>query len=881
MDQQDRQERPSPEDLLEAIKQEESQLQSGRLKIFLGMAAGVGKTYAMLEEAQKLNKSGVDLVVGIVNTHGRIETARLLEGLRIIPEKTIYYKDKEFKELDIDAILKLQPDIVLVDELAHHNTPGSQHTKRWQDVIELLDSGINVYTTLNVQHIESLNDIVKGITDISVRETVPDLMIERASSIQLVDITPDELLERLREGKVYLGEQSQVAIDHFFQKDRLTALREIVLRYAADKVDFDLRKMIIVKEGRIEWRPREKLLVAINHSPHSQKLIRMTRRLSSNLDAPWIAVHVDNGRYLSDKEAEQLTKNINLARDLGAEVITVIDPSVADAIERIASQRGITQIIIGRKPRNRFLAIFKRETNLDRLISKCKDIDIHVIRQETYSISRRKNIPMFAFHNYLLAALYVSVLGVVCGFILSYLDYEVIGIIFLLGIFTLGLFFSKGPIIFASIISALIWDFFFVPPSGKFIISTKEDIAIMIIYILTGLTVGILVDRARGQKGLLVKSEKTTASLYEIVRQLSSNRSTEEILQHIKDHLGKLLNGTVEFVIKRMDGGIVFDGSSKLLADEKERNTAIWSYENGKEAGWSTETLPSAQNLYLPLKADNEVIGLLIFRPDTTKSLDIEEVNFLHTVRQEISNYFVKSFSLEKAREQEYLRKVEQIYNTILNRFSLVFEMSILATRNAIKKLKRKLSKKEHYPEMDDIEASFDIFIKIMNNISAMAQLSETMIPLKKSKHAIGEMIDECCEEMKDILKEHKIEKLIEENLPQINIDFHLMKILLQNLLLNAVEHSKTGTTIKIEAHKANGYILLSVSDEGKGIPEDQLEAIFEKFYRPPEETTPGIGLGLAISKTIAEVHHGTLKAENLPERGARLTLTLPIKEII
>lgn len=869
--------RPNPDELLEAIKQEESLSKAGHLKIFLGMAAGVGKTYAMLEEAQQLKKSGIDIVVGIVETHGREETAVLLKGLQIVPEKTILYKEKEFKELDLDEILKLQPEIVLVDELAHNNTPGSKHAKRWQDVIELLDNGINVYTTLNVQHIESLNDIVKGITNVSVKETVPDLLIEKAASIQLVDITPDELLQRLKEGKVYLGDQSQIAIEHFFQMDRLTALREIVLRYAADKIDYDLRKMMPVKEGKIEWKPREKLLVAINHSPHSQKLIRMTRRLSANMDAPWTAVHVNNNRILSEEETRQLSKNITLARELGAEVITISDPSVADGIERIATQKGITQIVLGRKPRNKFLAFFRGETLLDRLVSKCKDIDIHVIRQETYSASKRKALPTFSATSYLLAGLYVLFLALICRFILSYLDYEVIGVVFLLGILSLGLFFTKGPILFASVIFALLWDFFFVPPSGRFLVSTKEDAAITLIYILTGLTVGILVDRARGQKGLLIKSEKTNASLYEIARTLSSNLTTADILLHIKEHLGKLLEGTFEIAIKEMDDGLNLDDAPPLLTNEKERTAAIWSFENGKEAGWSTETLPSVQNLYLPLNGSNEVMGLLIFRPQKDRALTIDEKNFLYTVCQQLSNFFERAFTGERSKQQEYLRKVEQIYNTILNRFSMVFDMSILTTRNALKKLKKKLKSIGDFPEMEDIESSFEIFIKIMNNISAMAQLSETMVPLKKSKHEIKEVVDDCCEDAKELTKDHKIEKIVQERLPPIYIDYHLIQILLQNLILNAIEHAPAGTTIQVEAKIWGSQILLSVSDQGKGIPEDQLEAIFEKFYRPPEETSPGIGLGLAISKTIAEVHRGTLKAENLEEGGAKLTLTLPL----
>ncbi len=879
-------ERPAPEKFLEAVKLEE-QAKTGQLKIFIGMAAGVGKTYAMLEEAQKLKAQGVDVVAGIINTHGRVETEKLLQGLPAIPEKALIYKDKEFKELDTDAIINRHPEIVLVDELAHHNIPGSKHAKRWQDVIEILDNGINVYSTLNVQHIESLNDIVKGITEVAVRETVPDLILEKASSIQLVDLTPDGLLQRLKEGKVYIGDQSQMAIDHFFQKDRLTALREMVLRYAADKIDFDLRKMIPVKEGVIEWKPREKLLVAVNHNPHAQKLVRITRRLAVAMDASWLAVYIDNGAVFSEKDNQQLSKNLALARDLGAEVVTLHDSDIALGLKRIATQRGVTQIILGREPVN-FLSVFQPTSLLDRLVKECKDIDIHVIRQEKYPISYRKKFSPLSINkrllDYLTIILSVCLISIGCWFSLPFMGYKAAGLIFILGILSLSLFFNKGPILFASMLYALVWKFFFTPPYEKHDLSSKEDIGIMVLYLLTGLTIGILTDRERKQKELLLESEKTTSILYEIARNLSSNLSMEENLNFIKERLSKLLDGSCEFAIKQIDNGILLDDSLKLVTSEKEKSAAIWAFENGKEAGWSTDTLPSVQNLYLPLKGLHEVMGLLIYKPLTKRMITVEERNFLYTVCQQLSNYLERSFTIEKTKQQEYLSRVEQIYNTILNRFSLVFEVSILSTRNSIKKLKKKLTAlhhKERFREIEDIDNAFDIFTKIMNNISAMTQLSETMVPMRKSRQPIHKVIEECCHEAEDYSKEHKIEKMIEDNLPLISIDYHLMQILLQNLLMNAIEHASSGTLILVEARRSNGYLMISVSDEGKGIPENELDAIFEKFYRSPDETTPGIGLGLAIAKTIAEIHHGTLKAENLPVRGARFTLTLPIKEML
>lgn len=376
--------RPNPDKLLQAVQQSERSDDKGCLKIFLGMAAGVGKTYAMLEAAQKLRLHGVDVVIGVVNTHGRAETAALTKGLKTIPLQKVNYKGSVFEELNLDEILKTKPQLVLIDELAHSNIPGVMHAKRWQDVVTILNNGIDIYTTLNVQHIESLKEFIESITGISIRETVPDSIIESANFFELIDITPGELLERLKQGKVYLGDMPEIAARNFFKEDRLTALREILLRYAAEKIDHDLHSMVSTASRAIGWKHREKLLVAINHLIHAQKLIRTTRRLAFNLNAPWIALHVDNGEAINSFDREILSKNLSMARDLGAEVVVIEDANVADTITRLARQHGVTQVIIG-QPANRFsLATLFGYTLLDQLTKSHSDFDIHIVRKAAY-----------------------------------------------------------------------------------------------------------------------------------------------------------------------------------------------------------------------------------------------------------------------------------------------------------------------------------------------------------------------------------------------------------------------------------------------------------------------------------------------------------------
>lgn len=871
--------RPNPEELLANIKEAELQSEKGHLKIFLGMAAGVGKTYSMLKEAHRLKELGVDVVVGIIDTHGRPETALLLEGLKIIPEKEMDYKGRLFKELDLERILTIHPECVLIDELAHNNVPGAKHAKRWQDVQELLDNGINVYTTLNVQHIESLNDIVRSITEVNVRETVPDLLIEKADSIRLVDLTPEELLQRLVEGKVYLGEQSQVAIDHFFQINRLTALREVVLRFVADKVDLDLQKMLPVKEGVIEWRPREKLLVAVSSSPHSQKLIRTARRLAATMDASWLAVHVNDGRELSQQESEQLARNIRLARDLGAELVSVSDPKIAQGIKRVATQRGVTQIILGRPPKNPILGFFSAKSLLETLAEECKDIDIHVIRQEkhaAYFTRRSFAIPSLKRGwDYLAATLWIIFLTVINLFLVPFIGVEVVGIVYFLGILGLSLFFNKGPILFGAVLSALVWDLGFISPEGSVIMARHEDAALLALYLLTAITTGILVERAFEHRELLAKSEMTTLALYEIVHTLSGNITQEEAFAFVKEHLNKSLSGFYELLIKRMDDGLILKDPEHLLTTEHEHSAAIWCFENGKEAGWSSDTLPSAQNLYIPLKGLHEMVGVLVFRSKSGRFPTVEEKQFIYVVCQQVAAFIERGFAAEKSKQHDQLKQLEKIHRTILYRFSKAFEAPIEKMKRALEHFHAPLMKKS-LPEIAELESSFQSMQEIVLNVGSMAQLSEGMVPLRKELHDLREFIHACCLNEDKIAEGHPIDIITEEALPPISFDYCLLQILFHNLFLNAVEHSPPGGRIEVEAKESNGLYVLSITDEGKGVEEDQLEQIFEPFYRSPQETSPGVGLGLAIAKTIALSHQATLKVENVPGKGARFSLYLP-----
>lgn len=878
--------RITPEELLESIQKEASQQQQGKLKIFLGMAAGVGKTYAMLEAAQRLKQNGSDVVIGVVSTHGRKDTERLTANLPIIPEKKIIYKDSSFSEMDIDAILARKPQIVLVDELAHTNIPGSRHPKRWQDVMEILDHGIDVYTTLNVQHIESLKDLVEKITGITIRETIPDRVIETAAHIELIDLTPGELRQRLKDGKVYLGNQSRTAAENFFQEDRLTALREIVLRYAAEKIDHDLKEMVSTVQRPEAWKTRERLLVAVSHSPHSQKLIRITRRLAFNLDAPWLAVHVNTGQVLTPEDQEMLSKNLALARDLGAEVITTDGINLVQAIERLVRLKSVTQIIIGRSPTHWLFDCFRQNSLINSLANECSDIDLHVIRQTMSTKPYRKkwNLPRISSHlsSYFYVVFLVALITLASAFFLPYIGYKALGFLFLLSILSMSLFFKKGPLFLATLLFAGIWTFLFFPvEDGWPTLAFNEDLILLIFYFITALFTGILTDRAKAHKEILAKQERTLAALYEVVREIASAPSFDAAITSVKENLNAVLNGSSEILIKDIDNGIVFDDKVALFQNGKERAAATWVFQNGKEAGHSTSTLPFAQCLYLPLQGSKEIEGVLAYRPKEEKNVSEEEKNFLHTVGHQLASYIERSFSEERARRFEQHKQVEKIYESILHLLANLFEGPLLTLQDGIKQLKKgyvePLTPGTISP-LEVIETSSKSLSNILENISAMVNLSAGLMPIKKDKHDIKELVNRCYQQIQKSSELHYRWSLhLEETVPLIHFDYDLIELVFYNLTFHAMEFATPESAIEISAALNGDYVTLSISGEGQSIPDEFLDVAFEKFYRIPSSTASGLGLGLAIAKTIAAVHGGHLRVQNREGGGMMFILFLPI----
>lgn len=871
-------ERPDPQELLSIIKLQEKRRKGGVLKIFFGMSAGVGKTFAMLREAHDLVKEGVDLVVGVVETHGRKETEQLVQGLEIIPLQSLEYRGHTFKEMDLDLILKRKPKLVLVDELGHSNIVGSRHPKRWQDVMEILDAGIDVYTTLNVQHLESRKDSVEGITGITIHETVPDLVLDRAVQIELIDIPPTELLKRLREGKVYLGGQSEIAAQNFFQEDRLTALRELALRFTAEKVEHDLHEMMTLsRDFGTSWKTTERLMVGVGCSPYSQQLIRTTRRLAFTLDAPWIACYVDTGDPLTEEDREILSSNLSLARDLGGEVITVTDPDVSKTLLRIAKQKNVTQIIIGRTKEN-FWELFFRKTLLDRIISQKNDIDIHVVHQVPLQESKRRKRPLSILTLELsnLWRVFALILGIfmVGQLTKSFLDYKTIGYVFLVCIMSMGLFVRRNILLFIAILSGLIWYFAIAPAININGPLNIEDIVIFSLFILSALVIGGLRDRMRKIEWLLRAREEKTQALYSIVKEIANARSSSQLLEGVKGQLENILKGRCEVILMEPDKEHFYIGSSELVNDEKEKAVAYWAFKNGKLAGWSTDILPAVKNLYVPLKSYRDVVGVLVFAPEFKRKLSPEEINLLQTVSQHLANYLWRTYVEEKAIKSEYLSKIERIHSSILK--SLPFP--IISREPSFEPATDISGTEISHKAMQQIRQSSENLQRLVINLLTMTKLNSDFSAVKKKPESVQELIKACTTNLAEMLVEHPVETEIEEDVPLVEMDLELMELLLGNILINSAENSPPGSPITIHVQQNLHRLIITISDKGKGIPTEELDKIFEKFYRIPGSQRERAGLGLAIAKNIVEAHQGKIWIRNRAEGGTEAIIDIPIQ---
>jgi two-component system, OmpR family, sensor histidine kinase KdpD len=874
--------RPNPDELLASIKLEEEKSKRGKLKIFFGMCAGVGKTFTMLQSAQTEKLKGTDLVIGYIETHHRKETEDLVIGLEVVPRKILEYKGTVLQEVDLDAVIARKPQLVLIDELAHTNAPGSRHLKRFQDVMDILDNGVDVFTTLNVQHIESRSDTVAQITGIAVRETIPDDIFEKADEIELVDITPDELLTRFAEGKVYTPERSKQAVLNFFRKGNITALREMALRIAADRVDIQLRQYMQQKHISGPWKSGMHLLVSIGPSPHSAKLLRWAKNLSYTMGATLLALYVESPKKLTAAQEEQLNKNINLARQLGAEFRKISGNDLVKAILSVAQKENITHIIIG-KPRHRnLLSLFRLGNLLNRLIRLSGNIDVYILGSDLPGDDKyRRNIPLLSFSSgfsqYLLAGIITILTAIACYPVRDIIGYQVVAFALLFEVSILAIFLGIGPILLSATLSAMLWDFLFIPPPFTLHIERPEDVLMLIMYFIIVMLNGILTSRVRRQERMTREREERTRALYQLTMELSSASGIDEVLKvSIKD-IQKFFKIAGTIILnngqKELDKEIRH--TTKLLLSDAELSIATWTFHHSRKAGKYTDTLPSTPNTYYPLNGTRHNLGVIAVRQN--KAFKGDEEIFWDTFRTQISNALERELLNDLARKAQILDESDKLYKTLFNSISHELRIPVATIMGASDTLlSADYDKETHSRLFSEILMASERLNRLIENLLNISRLESGRITPKVDWLDVHDLLNKVTESLASELRSFNLEVVIPDDMPLVRLDFGLLEQVLHNLVYNATQYSTPKTTIRIKMYYEKPHFVMQVMDRGPGFPQDAIPYVFNKFYRVEGTKTGGTGLGLSIVKGFVESLSGTVNIENRKNGGARIMVRIP-----
>jgi len=874
----------------------------GKLTIFLGAAAGVGKTYAMLEAALVRLTEGIDVVVGSVETHGRADIEAMLNDLTVIPKRILKYKDENFSEFDLDSVLVRCPQIVLIDELAHTNVKGSRHKKRYMDVKELLSAGINVYTTLNIQSVETFNDIVAQVTGIKVQETVPDQVLETAYQIQLIDIPPEELIQRFKEGKVYIPEYAAEEMKRFFRPGNINALRELALRYTAQRVDRQLESYMRVHGINGPWPTGEKILVCISSSPFSALLIRAAKRMVDQVQGEWFAAHVETLQLFPIGEAEKdsLAKNFRLAEELGAEIISLMGNNVGKEILELARNRNVSQIIIGKPEHSRFGDII-RGSIVDNVIRHSHGISIHVIpgRQQEVGLShnptdisgegvgtrsqqRNGFSPLIP---YLASVLMIVVLTMVISQVSTFLGLVNISLLYLLPVLISAALWGTRPGIVTAVMGMIVFDLFYVSPIFSFIVADLRYLISFGIFILVGFIIGTLSHRLKNQINYSRNRQNRISALYALSRDIAAVDNLDAVLDCIVNNASNTLEGQVVLLLPDEKAQLVLkkhSGSTNFLSDD-ELTVAAWVYERGQKAGNGTETLGSAAALYLPLSTEQGTQGVLgIYFNETDTQFDAERMHLIEALTGLAAMAINRIKLAEQARETLTLVESERLRTALFNSLSHDLRTPLASIIGAVTGL---LEDKHvvYSPEVRDellktILQGAQRMNRFVSNLLDMARLESGMLRLNKEWCDLQDIIGVATNRLGDSLTRRPLEIDIQEGLPLVQADGILIEQVLINLLDNALKYSEVGSKIMIFIRQRGKQLEIVVANRGQGIPETDLSKVFDKFYRinSPLQVS-GTGLGLAICKGLIEAHGGDIWAENNQLGGVTITFTLPL----
>lgn len=872
--------RPDPDALLRRLAVVDAARTRGRLKVFFGASPGVGKTYSMLEAARARRAEGVDLVVGWVETHGRAETAALAEGLERLPAREVEYRGVTLRDFDLDAALQRKPAALLLDELAHTNAPGGRHAKRWQDALELLEAGIDVYSTLNVQHVESLNDLVNQITGVTVRETVPDRLLDEADEVEFVDLAPEDLLKRLAEGKVYLPERAAHAARHFFRRGNLLALRELALRRTAEHVDAGVRDYRRDHEIEPTWPVAERILVCVRPNPDSDRLVRAARRMAARLKAEWIVAYVESPAQPAFTAAERqaLAATTKLAEELGAGTAVLSGASVSEAILAFARERNVSRIVVG-KPVHSPWRDRLRGSLLDEIVRGSEGIEVHVLSGG--SAGRRGARPpergQGRRREHLFALGVVLACTLVCRVMFGRFDNSNLIMVYLLGVALVATRHGRQASALAAILSVAAFDFFYVPPYGTFAVSDTQYVVTFGVMLLVSLLISTLAARVRAQADAARRREQRTQLLYTVTRDLARARAADEVARTLSQHAAALLHGAAEVLLPDSRGRVAPDGA----VDARETAVAQWVLEHARAAGHGTDTLPGAAALYLPLRGTQAVVGVLGVRPDEALlPLVPDQLDLLESLARQGASALERVRLAGEAEQARVAVETERLRNTLLSSVSHDLRTPLAAITGAASTLLQPaaLDAQAERDLKETIYEEAERLNRLVTNLLDMTRLESGALQLTRDWHSLEELIGSALAHLDKSLQERAVSVALPADLPFVPVDGLLVEQVLVNLLDNAVKYTPPGTSVTVTARALDGAVQVEVVDEGPGLPEEAAQRVFEKFYRGAVKPR-GFGLGLPICKAVVDAHGGRIWAESRAPRGAAFCFTLPLGE--
>ncbi|MEO5667640.1 MAG: sensor histidine kinase KdpD [Bdellovibrionota bacterium] len=859
----------------------------GKLKVFLGMVAGVGKTCAMLESARSLKSEGRDVVIGLVETHGRKKTEALLPGFEILPRKKLLHAGTEILEMDLDAILARGPELVLVDELAHTNAPGSRHPKRFMDVEEILRAGIDVYTTINVQHFESRVDLVRNLSGIEIKESVPDSLLDRADQIELIDLPPDELLARLEKGEIYPQEKIERSLQGFFKRGTLTALREISLRLTAERVDHEVIRAVRNRDLPQDTHTRDRLLVAIGPSPSATELLRWTRNKAFNLNAPWIAAYIDTGVSLSSEDRRLLDENIELARHLGAELVTVSSPNIAQAILALTRERQVTEIVMG-KPRMSFVhQLLAPESPVDTIYKEKGSVTISIVTTDKIKVPtiwqllrrRVRSKPaeyLFSFGN-------VAVTTVLLLLLLPIIGYRGVGLVFLFAVLCQSLVTGRGPIYLAALLGAISWNFFFMPARFTFTVVAREDQIHLALFVAMASVLGSLTNKVRVREQAYREREARATFLFEVSKVFSEQNELAGILEKLKEVVAAQLGFDVAYYVRvsSSEAGFSLRSEGRSALTSREMGVAHWTLTNLRRAGRDTETLPESEGIYFPLVSGSEVFGSIGFFPHTKDRIDFTKKSIFEAVTRQLSLFLEKQHYLSLITATRALEESAKLQKSLFSSISHEFKTpltALLGGLQAISDSKAIADDASLTSIAKDVSSSGARLTHVVDALLDMSRLESGTLVAKSEWVSLEEAVGLVLGRLETRLTEHDVLVAGVSELPLIKADFVLVADVIRNVISNSLQYSDPKGKIEIHGYQNPTHVIMELSDEGRGVGEDFGAKIFHRFSRENPNVPGGLGLGLSICEGLMDAMQASISAVNRKDgiSGFLVTLSFP-----